>query len=119
MLLVGVFQLDYRHLVSQVLTMCTLSHELPTNDSPHCADGKTKVRSSEPCVIMEPGNTGPPDSGVSVALDCDVWPVSWARCLHRSKTFRAVRFRRKLRSGNSGLYKGTQPGSSELGPCPC
>lgn len=96
MLLVGVFQLDYRHLVSKVLTMCTLSHELTPNCSPHCADGKTEVRKSELCVIMEPGNTGPPDSGTPVALDCDVLPVSWARCFHSSKTFRAVRFRRKL-----------------------
>lgn len=52
-------------------------------------------RDSEPLAIMEPGNTGPPDSGESVALDCDVF--SWARCFHSSKTFRAARFRRKLR----------------------
>lgn len=95
MLQVGVFQLDYRHLARQELTKRTISHELATNSSPHCSDGKTKVRDSEPLAIMEPGNTGPPDSGESVALDCDVF--SWARCFHSSKTFRAARFRRKLR----------------------
>lgn len=44
--------------------------KLAAKYSPHCADGKTEVKSSERRVIMEPENTGPPpDSGVSAALD--------------------------------------------------
>lgn len=91
MLLAGVFQSSYRCFVSQVPTMCTLSHELTTNSVAIVQMARLEIKSHDPCVVME---ASPPHTGVSAIFPCVVLLLSWARFFHSSTILQAIRFER-------------------------